>query len=121
MFRYLIACLLLSASVAMAQTTIYFDDGSYRELSEGESIYITDESWVFSVPKGGYVAGEFVFTRLTPLTTAAEEQECLTFGGESCVVSETEALEIFSEKITTNETITGSDCSNQLTFGGLGC
>ena len=88
MIKYLFTALLLISSVSMAQTTIYFSDGSYRDLEEGEVVYVTDSEFVFTVPKGGYQEGEFVFTRLFPLLKAEEEEEeknCLTFGGDSCI------------------------------------
>lgn len=70
--------LLAFAGIANAQT-VYFDSGDVYYLQEGEQVFITDQEWVFTVEKGGYMRGLFEFYRLLPLCKYAGEGE-LGFG-----------------------------------------
>jgi len=73
---------LLSASYASAQT-VYFDNGDVYYLKEGEQVFITDQEWVFTVEKGGYMRGLFEFFRILPLCEYYEPNDGLTFGGSA--------------------------------------
>jgi hypothetical protein len=73
---------LLSASYVSAQT-VYFDNGDVYYLKEGEQVFITDQEWVFTVEKGGYMRGLFEFYRILPLCEYYEPNDGLTFGGSA--------------------------------------
>jgi hypothetical protein len=84
--------LALLPALASAQT-VYFDNGDVYYLKEGEQVFITDQEWVFSVEKGGYMRGLFEFVRVLPLCEYSKpDNDDLTFGGSSekadCVSAE---------------------------------
>ena len=84
--------LALLPALASAQT-VYFDNGDVYYLKEGEQVFITDQEWVFSVEKGGYMRGLFEFVRVLPLCEYSEpNNDGLTFGGSpeeaDCVSAE---------------------------------
>lgn len=70
--------LVFACSLASAQT-IYLDSGDIYTLKEGEKVFITDQEWVFTVEKGGYMRGLFEFYRILPLCEYAGEGD-LGFG-----------------------------------------
>ena len=74
-----LALLLLFGSSFGCAQTIYLDSGDIYTLKEGEKVFITDQEWVFSVEKGGYMRGLFEFYRVLPLCEYADEGE-LGFG-----------------------------------------
>ena len=84
--------LALLPALASAQT-VYFDNGDVYYLKEGEQVFITDQEWVFSVEKGGYMRGLFEFVRVLPLCEYSKpDNNGLTFGGSNeeadCVSAE---------------------------------
>lgn len=97
---------------ATAQT-VYFDSGDVYYLQEGEQVFITDQEWVFTVEKGGYMRGLFEFFRILPLCTYSEPHDGFTFGGSptqpDCVSTRVEEEE--EEEV----------CDNDFSFGGAGC
>lgn len=80
--KKLILALSFLAYHASAQQ-VYFNDGSVYYLQEGEQIFITDQEWVFTVEKGGYMRGLFEFYRILPLCEYYEPNDGLTFGGSA--------------------------------------
>jgi len=74
--------LLAFVGIANAQT-VYFDNGDVYYLKEGEQVFITDQEWVFTVEKGGYMRGLFEFYRILPLCEYYEPNDGLTFGGSA--------------------------------------
>lgn len=90
--KKLLLTLALLPALASAQT-VYFDNGDVYYLKEGEQVFITDQEWVFSVEKGGYMRGLFEFVRVLPLCEYSEpDNDGLTFGGSTeeadCVSAE---------------------------------
>jgi len=86
--------LTLFPTITMAQT-VYFDNGDVYYLEEGEQVFITDQEWVFSVEKGGYMRGLFEFVRILPLCEYSEPNDGLTFGGS---VEETNCASVEEEE-----------------------
>jgi len=111
--KKLALALALLPALATAQT-VYFDNGDTYYLKEGEQVFITDQKWVFSVEKGGYMRGLFEFVRVLPLCEYSAPNDVLTFGGmpqkADCVSTE-EAQEEAQEEETEEE-------CGPLTFGG---
>jgi len=105
----------LAAFVALSATaqTVYFDSGDVYYLKEGEQVFITDQEWVFTVEKGGYMRGLFEFFRILPLCKYSEPNDGFTFGGSptppDCV--STQEVEEEEEEV----------CDNDFSFGGSGC
>jgi hypothetical protein len=96
------------ASIAMAAvtanaTTVYFDNGDYYELTEGEELYVSKgRVWEFT----RFQADDLRIQSLEPIFDPSDQCSTgLTFGGSSCTTS---------EPVETNE----SDECDVLTFGG---
>ena len=109
--KKLALALTLIPALATAQT-VYFDNGDVYYLKEGEQVFITDQEWVFSVEKGGYMRGLFKFVRVLPLCEYSEPNDGLTFGGSS------EEAECVSAEEAQEET---EEACDSLSFGGGGC
>ena len=106
--RNLIAAVTLTAATANAATTIYFEDGGYYELADGEELYVSKgRVWEFT----RFLADDLRIEQLEPFVPAEQCSTGLTFGGESCVTTEPVTEEVEDE--TTTETC-------DFTFGG-GC
>ena len=103
----------LAAFVALSATaqTVYFDSGDVYYLKEGEQVFITDQEWVFTVEKGGYMRGLFEFYRILPLCEYSEPNEGFTFGGSP----------IQPDCVSTQEEEEEEVCDSDLGFGGSGC
>ena len=104
--KSLLAAATLMAATANA-TTIYFDNGDYYDLKEGEEVYVSKgRVWEFTK----FQANDLRIQSLEPVVDPSEQCSAgLTFGGSSCVTNEPEVEEV-------EET---SACDG-LTFGG-GC
>ena len=93
------------AAVTANATTVYFDNGDYYELADGEELYVSKgRVWEFT----RFQADDLRIQSLEPIFDPSEQ--CLTgltFGGSSCTTSEPE------------ETVESDECDG-LTFGG-GC
>ena len=109
--RNLIAAITLTASTANAATTIYFEDGGYYELAEGEELYVSEgRVWEFT----RFLADDLRIEQIEPFVPAEQCSTGLTFGGSSCTTNDAEVVEeVEVETETTTETC-------DFTFGG-GC
>ena len=107
--RNLIAAVTLTAATANAATTIYFEDGGYYELADGEELYVSKgRVWEFT----RFLADDLRIEQLEPFVPAEQCSTGLTFGGGSCVTTEPVTEEV-EDETTTTETC-------DFTFGG-GC
>jgi hypothetical protein len=93
------------AAVTANATTVYFDNGDYYELADGEELYVSKgRVWEFT----RFQADDLRIQSLEPIFDPSEQCSTgLTFGGSSCTTSEQE------------ETVESDECDG-LTFGG-GC
>lgn len=87
------------ASAAQA-TTIYFDDGTAYDLQPGESVYVSSgRLWEFTV----FNPLDMRIEAVEPLEYEPLEDEgsddCLTFGGGSCVYEEEVDVDVILETI----------------------
>lgn len=106
LLRSLLAAAMMAATTANA-TTIYFDNGDYYDLKEGEEVYVSKgRVWEFTK----FQANDLRIQSLEPVADPSEQCSTgLTFGGSSCVTSEPEVEEVEETSV----------CDG-LTFGG-GC
>ena len=103
----------LAAFVALSATAqqVYFDSGEVYYLKEGEQVFITDQEWVFTVEKGGYMRGLFEFFRILPLCKYSEPNGGLTFGGSP----------VQPDCVSTQEVEEEEESCDGFTFGGTDC
>jgi hypothetical protein len=107
--KSILAAAALTAATANAATTIYFEDGGYYELADGEELYVSKgRVWEFT----RFLADDLRIEQLDPFTPSEQCSAGFTFGGSSCTTQEpvTEEVEV--------ETETTETCD--FTFGG-GC
>jgi hypothetical protein len=108
--KSILAAAVMAATTANAATTIYFEDGGYYELADGEELYVSKgRVWEFT----RFLADDLRIEQLEPFTPGEQCSTGFTFGGSSCTTSTPVTEEVEIETETTTET-----CG--LTFGG-GC
>jgi hypothetical protein len=86
---FAIGIILVAGVISTAKSdTIYFDDGTTYDLKPGESVYVSSgRVWEFTK----FHPLDLRVQALEPMSTQAADEECLTFGGDSCVTSEPES------------------------------